>query len=351
MQSNAAITAVPQITSHTIPSAGESAQPTGNDSRSILFARDDDLFRSSISGYVEQLTFGGSLRWGMKAGGDEWRIIALSQLPRVSSDGQWIAFSSNGDQIHIIDLQGQPQESHTMPGSQNYAWSPNSSELAYTIRDLIAEGEQLLVYDVDTGSSLPLMTMGIYDVGPLVWSPDGQRIAFGCCYDENGSNAGESQDVLSGQLRVFDLTTKQVETMGPLFRSIAGGVENFCWTEDNEVTTVNDQLGIDNSLFCGEAPDRSISPDGQYQFYVSGPSELEMDADYQLVIEAAGVELWRRELDTGLWPIDWSPDGQYILLDDTQNHSPIWRLPANGTGELEIIVDDGYLLGLVTAWK
>ena len=36
--------------------------------------------------------------------------------------------------------------------------------------------------------------------------------------------------------------------------------------------------------------------------------------------------------------------GRYLLLDDGQNHAPIWRIQADGTSAIEIVVYEGYLL-------
>jgi hypothetical protein len=44
--------------------------------------------------------------------------------------------------------------------------------------------------------------------------------------------------------------------------------------------------------------------------------------------------------------VGWSPDGQAILLDDAAAASPIWRLAADGTGELVVVVEDGTLLDI-----
>jgi outer membrane protein assembly factor BamB len=38
-------------------------------------------------------------------------------------------------------------------------------------------------------------------------------------------------------------------------------------------------------------------------------------------------------------------------LDDNEPHSPIWQLRADGTGELEGIVEDGFLIDAIRAWQ
>jgi hypothetical protein len=64
-----------------------------------------------------------------------------------------------------------------------------------------------------------------------------------------------------------------------------------------------------------------------------------------------GAVEWQRELPAGLFPLAWSPNGQFILLDDAAPASPLWRLAADGTGEPEVVVEDGYWLGIVPVWE
>lgn len=91
-----------------------------------------------------------------------------------------------------------------------------------------------------------------------------------------------------------------------------------------------------NSLFLGRA-------------YLT--NSLDAPDSYQLVIEdVATGETRPRDLAADLFPVGWSPDGQYLFLDDGRGDSPIWRLPAGGRGELEAIIDDGYLLAIVDSW-
>ena len=47
----------------------------------------------------------------------------------------------------------------------------------------------------------------------------------------------------------------------------------------------------------------------------------------------------------------WSPDGGYLILDDDGNRSPIWRTKADGTGDVETILEDGFLLDVVLQWQ
>ena len=46
----------------------------------------------------------------------------------------------------------------------------------------------------------------------------------------------------------------------------------------------------------------------------------------------------------------WSADGQYLLLDNDQVHSPIWRMRADGQGGPEQLMADGFLIDVVPQW-
>jgi len=94
------------------------------------------------------------------------------------------------------------------------------------------------------------------------------------------------------------------------------------------------------------------SPDSRLAYTVlcgvGGTTALE-PSPLIVIDPATGVVAWQRELPVGLFPVGWSPDGQFILLDDAATASPIWRLAADGLGDLEVVVDDGRLLELVPA--
>lgn len=331
----------------------ESHTPTDTIPKPVLFARADDLNRTDMAGdTVEQLTMDGRLNWGMKAAGDEWRINALSLPPRVSPDGRRIAFSPDGNAIMVADVRNPAAEPLSVPGSAVFAWSPDSHRLAYAIHEDGEERAQLVVRDLDTSTLLSLLANPTPNISALAWSPDGRRIAFGCCFEQDYSETGElSSGTLTGQLRVVDPVTGQAETVGLLWRSVAGGIQSFCWTEQEQVRPIENANEL--TAHCSIPLDGSTSPNGQQRFYVSIAPQTDPTAVivYQLVIEdRVSGEMWRRDLQAGLRPVAWSPDGAFILLDDNGNHTPIWRLGADGAGELEIVIEDGYLLGAVESW-
>jgi hypothetical protein len=74
------------------------------------------------------------------------------------------------------------------------------------------------------------------------------------------------------------------------------------------------------------------------------------------VIDArTGIFLWEYEMpDFYLEIVRWSPDGKYLLLDRMESPgeaSPIWRLPSDGAGALEIVVKEGALLDVLPQWS
>ena len=335
-----ATTLAPTPTAQTTVATQVSAAP-----QALLFARADDLYRADADGgRSERLTVGGLLGWGM-ALGDAWWVNALTLAPRVSPDGRRVAFSPEGDTVVVVDVQN-PATPLTLPGSAVFAWSPDSGRLAVATHVAEVERAQLVVYDLATGAATPLLDESVADIAALVWSPDGQSIAFGCCFVEGYDAAGALLDASTGQVYVVDLKTKQVERAGESSRSIAGGVQPLCWTADNRLAGGDSDPADPNH--CSAPPDAATSPNGQRRFSVSGPPQPAADSVYQLnVEEVATGETWQRPLEGGLWPIAWSPDGRYILLDDSGAASPIWRVAASGAGEVEVLIDDGRLLPIV----
>ncbi|MFM8533290.1 MAG: prolyl oligopeptidase family serine peptidase [Acidimicrobiia bacterium] len=125
-----------------------------------------------------------------------------SSQPVFSPDSAWLGFISDRDgkrQIYRIALRGGEAEKLTSAeeGVNNFAWSPNAKEIAYTMTDpptaAIKERERawgdvkiedqdqrythLHLFDVSTKATRPLTT-GQFVVGNFDWSPDGRHIAY-----------------------------------------------------------------------------------------------------------------------------------------------------------------------------
>jgi dipeptidyl aminopeptidase/acylaminoacyl peptidase len=125
-----------------------------------------------------------------------------SMQPAFSPDGAWLGFVSDRDgkrQVYRIALRGGEAEKLTSAeeGVNNFAWSPSSKEIAFTMTDAqtdamkerekqwgdvkIEDQDQryahLHLFDVASKTSKPL-TKGNFVVGSFEWSPDGRRIAY-----------------------------------------------------------------------------------------------------------------------------------------------------------------------------
>lgn len=337
----------------TLPSPLATKTSTGFPSQPLLFARADDLYRADVAGdAVEQLTVDGSLSWGMEVADDYWRINALSLPPRISPDGRRIAFSPDGATIMVVDVLSSPADPISVSGSAVFAWSPDSRRLAYAVHEGSEEYAQLIVRDFDNDAVLSLPTDLVSNISALAWSPDGRYIAFSCCFEQDYSEAGEYQGTSTGQLWTIDPVSKKTEAVGLLWRSVAGGIQPFCWTEQGRVRPVEDTNEI--TAHCSIPPDNNVSPSGLRRFYVSVAPQADSAAVivYQLVVEnMMSGEIWRRDLPVDIRPVAWTPDEAFILLDDNGAHTPIWRLGADGADGLEIIIEDGYLLGGVESWN
>jgi WD40 repeat protein len=305
--------------------------------------------------YVDRLSEGQVLNWGM-ALGHEWVLIARSRPPQVSPDGRWIALSQTGYDLLLLDVATAAQQALSPPGALLVAWAPDSQSFAYTPeRQSLAHAPsdgRIYVYDVQqqTGRYV-LDDEAQSNLINLVWSPNGRFIAYSCCF-EWGTEPGSSASM--GQIRRLDVTTSQSEIVGETWSSVGGGSPALCWTADNRVETVETVVAAVRCSYRGLSY-QATSPDGAHRAWLqaatvedehwSGPSVLTVED------VATGEMLWQQQLAENVRAIIWSPDGHYLLLDDGLNTTPIWRIQADGSSELEVVVPNGYLLEVIDAWQ
>jgi len=320
----------------------------------ILFARDDDLWRTDLDGrLLERLTEGGTLKWGMAQRGDDWVQASAYRSPQVSPDGRWIALSQTGLDLILVDVATHMQTRLPGRGAPIVAWSPDSCHFAYAPEPV--DGAQLYLYDVRSGQAERLIiieedTSGI-GIRDVVWSPDGRFIAFACCFV---SAHPEEQGDLVGEIQRFEVATRQTEAVGEIRASVASS-QRLCWTADGQLIATTSPAP---AAWCSYTPPRSpaaISPDGLWfaklapislgQSDWNGPSRLTVGE------VATGQVLWQQELTISAKTVAWSPESQYLLLDDELADSPIWRIRADGTADLEQIVEDGFLLEALFQWS
>ena len=380
----------------TLPTPDTSA-PTATDAQyptdALLFYHSDGhLYTVPLGGQSRRLTT------QPLAGANEPFIVDGMfgfRPPVVSPDGCLLALNGNWGGATVLDLvTGEMIGMGRGRAMQSPNWSPDSRQLAYVTQD-----DRLCIYDLNSEpDDCPFAPEGL--LMEVVWSPTGSFIAAAVVTPPVGGSSdccvgrvwlvdpatGVATDV-AGFITGFEyapgeafqwlpdgsgLAIKRADdSHGAIFRLADGSVVTFDeWIADVapdggtvlhpsgalsaiDGTALAPLTGADGCAeFLGIA--RSWSPDSRLAYTilcgVGGTTALE-PRPLTVIDPATGVVGWQRELPVGLFPVGWSPDGQFILLDDAAVASPIWRLAADGTGELEVVVEDGRLVELIPAGK
>lgn len=387
------VTPAVQSTAHSEPAS----IPTPVVAAPILFYDSGDLLRTDVIG-------GAALSLAPVFAGGEPGAYFYTNPPRVSPDGRWLLVS-----ISTSPTAGRWQLFDVMTGEQiaagggqsriSPAWSPDSAAFAY-----LDEGG-VCIYSIEPASETCIPVAA--DLIAAAWSPDGATIALvqmdtsiECCrvavrlfaVDENESfaigviepppqaNTEEFMEWTDGRL-LLKSTSADVPSI--LYNPVDGATLHYeGWIRDvspDGRLLLDDSgavIGLDGAtayvLPANEACPRPIltganwawSPEGKQLAFLLNCAAAS-DGSWLYVVDATTGEIhWDKALPLpagALYPLDrifWSPDGTYLLLDGpdttaefTRPLSPVWRLAADGSGELEVLKESGYLVDVVAAWS
>ena len=384
--------AVTSAVTPTLPSMPALAAP-------ILFYHSGSLLRTDIAGVTAHSlapVFAGS----------EPGAYFYSNPPRVSPDGRWllitISTSPTAGRWQLFDVvTGEQMASGGGHSRLSPAWSPDSTAFSYVDEDSVC------IHSILTTSETCVPVAA--DLIAASWSPDGANIALAqmdtsveCCrvtillfaVGENESLAigvvepppqageGEIMEWTSDGRLLLKSTSAEFPSI--LYNPVDGVAIQFeGWLRDLSPDgrwLLDDSgavIGVDGAttayvLPANEACPRPVltganwawSPDGTLLAFLLN-CVATGEGSWIFVVDATTGEIhWEKSLPLpaeALYPLDrvfWSPDGAYLLLDgpDTTADigrplSPIWRLASNGSGGLEVLIESGYLLGIVPQWE
>jgi Tol biopolymer transport system component len=251
--------------------------------------------------------------------------------PKVSPDGRLIAYQSfRGCSIalKLMNLDGSGEKTVEY-GPTDYAWSPDGSQLAYSLNENVWNGSaferrsRIYVTDRLLETKRQVMFSNTLAMNELSWSPDGARILF-VGNTEGGPSFGFSFDLYTvnvNSLALTRLTTDAVVKYEPGW-SPDGSLISFILSEDagdNVYVVARNGTGL-----------RKLTPDNYWY--------------YDLAWAAAGTKLAAtRESTTGngsnIVLLDAVTGAEQLLTtDEIYNWRPQWS--EDGT-QLAFLSDDG----------
>jgi tricorn protease len=108
-------------------------------------------------------------------------VIGRLYAPAWSPDGRHIAFVDSANRIHLVGTAAGGADKIIAQDEnvnrRDYAWSPGSHYLAYSLTDKVTQQSRLFVFDVATGTAHEL-GRSYFDAFSPAFSPDGKYLYF-----------------------------------------------------------------------------------------------------------------------------------------------------------------------------
>ncbi|MEZ4516820.1 MAG: hypothetical protein R3C44_08270 [Chloroflexota bacterium] len=375
-------------------------------SAAVLFYQDGRLARADVpaGNIVSSIPVTGV--------GEDPKAHFDTNPPQVSPDGRWLVEYSAMDEATsrwqlfeattgslIATGSGQSRLSPT--------WSPNNVAFAFLGQN------GLCVYSLESASEacsqIPTYDGTVLDPGVVegligaAWSPDGRHIVLvqtdtsdPCCTVWlSALDGSKAFDIGTYTLPTHADTAEMIEWTADgrlLIKTIEPdmGSRLYSLTEDQQTITYTEPVkdvsadgrwilyrsgkvgDIDGSMIY-ELPTNEVclqaaldnrnwawSPDGEWLAFLLNCTASAEESRLYVLNAATGDVHWGKVLSkpvgafSPLNRLFWSPDGAYLLLDtapdSTQPLSPIWQLVADGSDELDVLAENGYLVNVVPQW-
>ncbi len=286
-----------------------------------------------LAGMLAQDSTGTGKRWRRAA----WAAAAAGMVSFVAlAAAVWLAKGPARSPANL-DISIRPLTSQ--PGWEVFpALSPDGSSVAYGWASELDHPREIYVKRIDADAPMKVTTSPVgSNVGAIVWSPDGARIAFKRWFGRGG--AIYLIDARGGEERkIIDLTNAD----------LSSGID---WSPDGAQLAFTDS-GIQKVSFsvnlynfaAGKvkkltAPPLQIWGDWDPRFSSDGKTvAFKRVSNYLLdeiyVVDASGGQPRKITHETrGIYGFGWMPDGQSLVLSwqRDSNIFGLWRVPVSGS--------------------